>query len=186
MTTHTALQDKLFTWLNPIAQRVGINALIFTQQNGIEPAEDYIAVDIQSFSTDAPPEVLNYTSETDPLLIDEKTIYRSQIAIQLRVFSKTNSMGIAEEFKNRIFMTNSLEFMMKVNLGLHSVADTTNRSFVEAESNRARADIDLILHYTASYLDTISTIGKVDIIGYNADNGMEMVNISVEEPGYIS
>ena len=93
-------------------------------------------------------------------------------------------MEIAEEIKTRIWMTNSLEHLEAFNLGLHSVGDTMDASFLENERNRSRSDITLMLHYTATYQDIIQTIGRVTVLGYDTDTGEKIVDVTVDEPGY--
>ena len=183
MRTHQTLEEKIHTWMKALVTNTSIETVMFTNQNGAEPKTDYLAVNIDSMTTDMPPEI-RYKNLDLQKQIEENAIYRGVVTLQFRINTKENAMELAEEVKTRMWMTNSVEFLESVNLGLHTVGDTTNASFLESERNRNRADISVMLHYTATYQDIIQTIGKVTVLGYDAETGNKIVDVTVEEPGY--
>ena len=183
MRTHNIIEEKLYGWVKLLTTGTTIEEIVFTHQNGIEPKVDYVAIHIDNMAIDNPVE-MRYNNIDLQKQIVENAIYRGQATIQIRVISKENSFGIAEMMKARIYMTNPTEYLEAVNLGLGFLGKSLNMSFLENERNRSRCDFDATLHYTEVYQDIIQTIGKVTVIGYNSEDGTELVNVTIEEPGY--
>ncbi len=182
MRIHTPLEEKLYTWAKAFVPQ-NIEDIIFADQNGIEPNNDFIVLEVVSVTSDMPAE-LRYKSIDLSDQIEENAIYRGVVNLRMRVITKENTLETAEEIKTRIWMTKSLETLEAVNLGINSIGESSNMSFLENERSRYRADIPILLHYTATYQDIIQTIGKVTVKGYNSVDGTQIVDTTIEEPGY--
>ena len=182
---HNPLEAKLFAVFNPIAIKSGINVTVFTNQNGIEPNEDYLAININSATIDNATEVIfeDYEVEPEKKRLIETAIYRGVIDIQLRVIGTGGTMAIMESIKARLKMSGAADVLFGNKMGIHSVQNSINTGFLEGGKSRDRTDCKVLLHYTMTYTDIIQSIGTVTVNGYDVVTDSKIVGKTITESG---
>jgi len=182
MRSHETLEKKIYNWIETIAPKAGIDTIVYVAQNGIEPKEDFIALELSVFSVDSRPEI-RYQSAAgiDPDSIEEKMIYRAVLQLDIRLIAQTGALSKLETLKAFIYSSRSIEHLMVNDLGISTVGDTQDASWLQSESFRKRADLTIYLHYTSEYKDILETIGTVNIIGEDSDTGRVIVDAHVNE-----
>lgn len=187
MRIHTPLEEKLYAWLQPLAIKVGLDDVIFTDQNGPTLEADHMVVNIIAARMDSPPE-RGYRPSTGDEAI-EVMIYRGIMELGIQVFSNSGAIQQAEEIKARIWGSESVQEMGRQNIGLNILGPTTNTSAMAGPQYEQRADFTANIHYLAEYDNTSTdtqgvggdTIGTVTVIGADAVDGEIIVDKTISD-----
>ena len=179
---HSKLEEALFFWLEPLATKVAIPTVVFTDQDAPQPPGDFLAVDITRTTTDARPEkIMDLSPQNANQEILETLVYRGIIELTIRTYAKENSFQKAEEIKTRIWGIRSVDRMSSRDIGIHTVGGVRDSTFLEEVKTRQRADIPVTIHYSTIYDDLIESIGHAPVRG-ETDLGDTIIDEIISEP----
>ncbi len=179
---HSKLEAALFFWLEPLAAKVAIPTVIFTDQDAPQPLGDFLSVDIMSSTQDARPEkIMDYSPQNANQEILETLVYRGIITLAIRTYAKENSFQKAEEIKTRMWGVRSVDRMSAHDIGIHTINGVRDSTFLEEVNTRQRADIPVTIHYSTIYDDFIESIGHVPVNG-ETDLGDTIIDEIIDEP----
>lgn len=163
MSLDTVLTTALYNYLSPLCADAGIPSVIFDYGNGVEPAEDFAAVDIKNIVEDARPEVLYHFKTA--LTNDELIHYRGAVLFALDIYSTSQALFKASQVKVGMWREKAHEEARKQNLGLVGFGDTLNLSALQDGRYRHRAQFDITLNFAFTYATEDTTIGAVGVKG---------------------
>jgi len=178
MNLHKRVTDSLYNYLQPVCDDAGVSVVMFDYDNGVEPNEDFVAVDIKSVNSDKNPEVIYKLKEG--VINEEFVKYRGTVSFGVDVYSNNQAVFIAEQIKAGMWREKAHETAMKENIGLVGYGDTLNLSALQDGKYRHRAQFDVSINFAFVYGLDDTTIGQVTVKG-DIEDGKYLVEETITE-----